>query len=240
MRYVISHIFHNESTLNFSFFTVSIQFAVNEFMKRHLISSNASKGLKDTRLSHTQFYISGAAAGIANSLLASPIEHVRIRLQTQTGETKLFNGPIDAVKKMHAGSGVKGIFRGIVPTLIREGHGMGAYFLAFEALVDRDIQKNKIERKDIPGWRLCLYGAGAGYAMWFTAYPIDVVKSKMQTDSLNPKEQQYKGTLDCFKQIYKANGIKGFFRGFTPTILRAAPVNACTFYTFELVIRYLN
>lgn len=76
--------------------------------------------------------------------------------------------------------------------------------------------------------------------MWFTSYPIDIVKSKMQTDSLNPKEQQYKGTLDCFKKIYQTNGIKGFFRGFTPTILRAAPVNACTFYTFELVLRYLG
>lgn len=209
-------------------------------MKRTFLAQNAANGHKDARLSHSQFYLSGAAAGIANSVLASPIEHVRIRLQTQTAAVKLYNGPIDAIKKMHAGSGIRGIFRGIVPTLIREGHGMGAYFLAFEALVDRDIKKNKIERKDIPGWRLCLYGAGAGYAMWFTAYPIDIVKSKLQTDSLNPKEQQYKGTLDCFRQIYQTNGIKGFFRGFTPTILRAAPVNACTFYTFELVIRYLG
>lgn len=134
-------------------------------MKRTFIARNAANGLEDTRLSHTQFYLSGAAAGIANGVLASPIEHIRIRLQTQTADVKLYNGPIDAVKKMHSGSGIKGVFRGIVPTMIREGHGMGAYFLAFEALVDHDCNSNKIERKDIPGWRLCLYGASAGYAV---------------------------------------------------------------------------
>ncbi|KAF5093304.1 hypothetical protein D0Z03_002472 [Geotrichum reessii] len=219
---------------------VSIQFSVNEFMKRTFISRNAAAGLENTGLTHGQFYAAGAAAGIANGFLASPIEHIRIRLQTQTGEIKTFNGPIDAVRKMYNGSGVRGVFRGITPTLIREGHGMGAYFLAFEALVDREIKTKRIERKDIPGWKLCLFGASAGYAMWFTSYPIDIVKSKMQTDALDPKNQQYKSMLDCFRKIYIQNGIKGFFKGFLPTILRAAPVNACTFYTFELVIRYLD
>lgn len=220
---------------------VSIQFGVNEFMKRTFNAQNAKNGKADSPLSHSQFYVSGMAAGIANGFLASPIEHIRIRLQTQTSTThKLYNGPIDTIKKIYAGSGVKGIFRGLVPTQIREGHGMGAYFLAFEALVEHDMSSNKIERKDIPGWRLCLYGACAGYAMWFTSYPIDVVKSKLQTDSLDPAKQQYKGMLDCFSKIYATNGIKGFFRGFVPTILRAAPVNACTFFTFELTIRYLG
>lgn len=134
-------------------------------MKRAFIARNAAKGLEDTRLSHSQFYASGVAAGIANGILASPIEHIRIRLQTQTAEVKLYNGPIDAIKKMYAGSGINGIFRGIFPTMIREGHGMGAYFLAFEALVDRDCKNNGISRKDIPGWRLCMYGACAGYAV---------------------------------------------------------------------------
>jgi solute carrier family 25 carnitine/acylcarnitine transporter 20/29 len=76
--------------------------------------------------------------------------------------------------------------------------------------------------------------------MWFTVYPIDVIKSKMQTDKLYASEQVYKSSVDCAKRILEQQGVKGFFRGFVPTLLRAAPVNACTFYTFELVIRYLG
>lgn len=207
---------------------VSIQFGVNEYMKRNVFSGS-------TLLSNAQYYQSGVAAGIANSFLASPIEHIRIRLQTQlTGKL----GPLDIIKKIYGQSGIPGIMKGLVPTAIREGHGMGMYFLTFEYLVKQDTLRNKIERKDIPGWRLCLYGASAGYALWFTVYPIDVVKSRLQTDSLsNP---QYKNMRDCIGKMYKANGVGGFFKGFAPTILRAAPANAATFYAFELTMRLLG
>lgn len=209
---------------------VSIQFGVNQAMQRFFQARNKP----GQGLSNGQFYLAGMAAGIANGILASPIEHVRIRLQTQVGN--VYAGPADAIRKMYSSSGVSGIFRGITPTLIREGHGMGAYFLAYEALVANE----GVPRTQIPGWKLCMFGAAAGYAMWFTSYPIDVVKSKMQTDSLLKSERLYNSTLDCIVKVWKANGIRGFFRGFLPTILRAAPVNACTFYTFELVSRQLG
>lgn len=219
---------------------VSIQFGVNEFMKRHYNAQNIARGLPaGTPLTNSQFYLSGVAAGVANGFLAGPIEHIRIRLQTQT-TVKLFDGPIDTIKKLHSAGGVRGIFRALVPTQLREGHGMGAYFLAFEALVDNDVRRNNIQRKDIPSWRLCTYGACAGYAMWLNVYPLDIIKSKLQTDALDPKKQQYKGMLDCAAKIYQQNGIKGFFRGFVPTLVRAAPVNACTFFVFEHTIRFLD
>jgi len=207
---------------------VSIQFGVNEYMKRNVF--NGSK-----HLTNAQYYMSGAAAGLANSVLASPIEHVRIRLQTQlTGNA----GPLDIIKRIYNTSGVSGIMKGLIPTALREGQGMGMYFLTFEYLVKRNTIQNKIQRKDIPGWKLCLYGATAGYAMWMTVYPFDIVKSRLQTDSLT--KPQIKSIPDCVAKIYKANGIGGFFKGFTPTILRAAPANAATFYAFELTMRLLG
>lgn len=207
---------------------VSIQFSVNEYMKRNVFSGSA-------HLNNSQYYLSGVASGLANSVLASPIEHVRIRLQTQlTGNL----GPLDIIKKIYSNNGVSGLMRGLIPTAVREGHGMGMYFLTFEYLVKRDTLKNKIQRKEIPGWRLCLYGAAAGYAMWFTVYPADIVKSRLQTDNLTNPE--YKSLKDCIGKIYKANGVGGFFKGFAPTILRAAPANAATFYAFELTMRLLG
>lgn len=163
-----------------------------------------------------------------------------IRLQVQTADNKLFHGPIDCIKKMYGAGGIQGIYRGIMPTLVRESHGMGMYFLTFEALVKREMALKDCQRKDIPGWKLCMYGAGAGYGMWTTAYPIDVIKSKMQTDSIFPAERKYKNSFDCAKQIMREQGVKGFFRGFGPTMLRAAPVNACTFYAFELACRAMG
>ncbi|KAK9488291.1 mitochondrial carrier domain-containing protein [Lipomyces starkeyi] len=219
---------------------VSVQFGVFEGMKRFFSKQNISNG-KTEGLTYAQYYFAGSISGLANSILACPIEHIRIRLQTQTASApKQFSGPMDVIRKVQQSSGITGIFRGLTPTLLREGHGMGVYFLTYEYLVNRDMATNKIERKDIPGWRLCVYGGCAGYGVWLSAYPFDVIKSKMQTDSIDATKRQFNSTIDCARKTLQASGVKGFFRGFVPTILRAAPVNASTFYAFELAMRAIG
>ncbi|KAL3228995.1 Mitochondrial glycine transporter YMC1 [Nakaseomyces bracarensis] len=213
---------------------VSIQFGVNEAMKRFFHSRNSDHS---ATLSLPQYYMCGVTGGFANSVLASPIEHVRIRLQTQTtsGPNAEFKGPIDTIKKLR---NQKSLMRGFVPTLLREGHGCGTYFLAYEALVARQINSG-IQRTDIPPWKLCLFGAFSGTALWLTVYPIDVIKSVMQTDKLG--EPQFgKNFIQVAKTLYKKQGLGAFFKGFGPTMLRAAPANGATFATFELAMRMLG
>lgn len=105
---------------------VSIQFGMNEFMKRTFTDRNKAAGLASTELTNSQFFMSGAAAGVANGVLAAPIEQIRIRLQTQTAGSPLqFSGPLDCIRQIYQASGVSGIGRAMTPTLIREGLGMG-------------------------------------------------------------------------------------------------------------------
>lgn len=213
---------------------VSLQFGVNEAMKRFFHSRNTTDS---AILSLPQYYMCGLTGGITNSFLASPIEHVRIRLQTQTGSGQAaeFKGPVDCIKKLRS---QKGLMRGLTPTLIREGHGCGTYFLVYEALVAREINKG-FKRTDIPAWKLCSFGALAGTTLWMMVYPIDVIKSVMQTDNLNnPKFG--KSIPVVARQIYARHGMSGFLKGFGPTILRAAPANGATFATFELAMRLLG
>lgn len=212
---------------------VSVQFSVNEFMKRHY---NRSTGQALTLL---EYFNCGAVAGFANGFLASPIEHIRIRLQTQTGNTKQFAGPIDCIRKVNQLSGIGGVFKGLTPTLARESIGMGIYFASYEALVARSLSLKQYEnRVDIPGWKLCLYGGLSGYALWTAVYPVDIVKSKLQTDSLT--RPAYSGSISVAKDIFRKAGLKGFYKGFIPTILRAAPANGATFAAFEMTMRMIN
>ncbi|KAH3677228.1 hypothetical protein WICMUC_001809 [Wickerhamomyces mucosus] len=207
---------------------VSTQFAANEYMKRVVFKN-------EKHLTSFQYYISGSVAGLANTFLAAPIEHIRSRLQTQISG-KL--GPLDVIKQVYAKGGIPLLMRGFIPAGVREAHGMGLYFLTFEWLVKREMINNNIERKEISSYKLCLFGALAGYSMWFTSYPIDFVKSRLQTDNL--ESPKYKGSLDVIKDVWKNQGPKGFFRGFLPTILRAGPANAATFCAFELTMRLIG
>jgi solute carrier family 25 carnitine/acylcarnitine transporter 20/29 len=164
--------------------------------------------------------------------MASPIEHIRIRLQTQPhGAARLYNGPIDCVKKLVAHEGVfKGLYRGTGVTWFREAQAYGVWFTAFEFMMNQDAKRNNIERKEIPTWKIALYGGLAGEALWLGSYPFDVIKSKMQSDGFGA-EQKYKSMRDTFAQTWRGEGMRGFWRGLGPTLLRAMPVSAGTFAT---------
>ncbi|KAI8332778.1 mitochondrial carrier domain-containing protein [Blakeslea trispora] len=214
---------------------VSIQFVVLEAMKRHFNSKNSIQG----HLSNSQLYLAGAASGVANSFVSGPVEHIRTRLQVQTGTG--FSGPIDCIRQIYRSHGISGIYKGQGITMAREFQGYGAYFLAYEYLV-QDAMKasNLTKRSDLPTWKVCAFGAAAGYAMWLTIYPMDATKSKLQTDGFTPETKQYNSALDCARKTFAKEGVAGFFRGIGPCLLRAAPVNAVTFMGFEMAMRVLS
>ncbi|KAK5685826.1 carrier protein ymc1 [Elasticomyces elasticus] len=225
---------------------VSVQFGAFNYARRAFEAQNASKSslpgaVAPSTLSYGQYYAAGAFAGVANTVLSSPIEHIRIRLQTQPhGAGRLYSGPLDCISKLSRSPSVPlGLYRGTAVTFLREAQAYGFWFLAFEYLMQSDVTRNKITRKDIPTWKIALYGGLAGEALWISSYPFDVVKSKMQTDGFGEK-QRYKSMRDAFAQTFRQEGLGGFWRGIGPTLLRALPVSAGTFATVEMVMRAIT
>jgi solute carrier family 25 carnitine/acylcarnitine transporter 20/29 len=220
---------------------VSVQFGAFHEARRRFEARNTAKNPLSPGLSYGQYYAAGAFAGVANSVISGPIEHVRIRLQTQPhGAARLYSGPLDCVRKLSAHEGVlKGLYRGEAVTVLREAQAYGVWFLAYEYMMNADAARNKIDRKEIPSYKIAFYGGLAGEALWLASYPFDVVKSKMQSDGFGDK-QRYKGMNDCFKQTFRAEGLRGFWKGIGPTLLRAMPVSAGTFAVAEMTMRAIN
>ena len=123
-------------------------------------------------------------------------------------------------------------------TILREAQAYGVWFLTFEYLMNNDMQRNSCSRESISSPKVALYGGLAGEALWIASYPFDVVKSKMQSDGFG-KDQKFKSMRDCFAQIWKREGMAGFWRGIGPTLARAMPVSAGTFVVAEGTLRLL-
>lgn len=134
----------------------------------------------DGALSAGQLLVAGSLAGLANSVVSGPVEHIRIRLQTQSDKNRLYAGPGDALKKIVASHGVAGLYKvrgcarhvladaraqGQVATLWREGIGYAAYFLTYEKLMEREMRVHNVKREDVSGAKAVLFGATAGYAV---------------------------------------------------------------------------
>ncbi|KAJ8918543.1 hypothetical protein NQ315_013048 [Exocentrus adspersus] len=173
----------------------------------------------------------GAAAGLAQSFICSPVELAKSRLQISDSSGK---GPVDCLRKIYALEGIKGVFRGLGITAGREIPAFATYFFTYELLTRSE------NNLPISTWSMLLAGGFAGVASWTVTYPIDTIKSKMQVDGALSSTTQYKNSYDCLKQTLKSGGVPSLFRGLTPTILRAFPVNAVTFTVVTWTMRILN
>ncbi|KAK5081327.1 carrier protein ymc1 [Lithohypha guttulata] len=184
---------------------VSVQFGGFHYARRAFEERNLKSHGKPG-LSYSQYYAAGAFAGITNTVLSSPIEH-----------------------KLSAHGGLlKGLYRGTAVTFLREAQAYGVWFLTFEYLMNADAARNNISRSEISTPKIALYGGLAGEMLWISSYPFDVIKSKMQTDGFGT-EQRYKTMRDAFAQTWATGGMRGFWRGIVPTLVRAMPVSAGTF-----------
>ena len=209
-----------------------MQFGAFHEARRRLEALNKKK-YADPALSYGQYYLAGGFAGITNSVLSGPIEHVRIRMQTQPhGAGRLYNGPLDCIRKLSSYEGVlRGVYRGQAVTYFREIQAYGMWFLTFEYLMNQDAKRNNAKREEIPSVKVAAYGGVAGEALWLSSYPFDVVKSKMQCDGFGA-ERQFSSMRDCFKKTFAVEGLGGFWKGIGPTCLRAMPVSAGTFAVY--------
>ncbi|GAA5873063.1 hypothetical protein JCM16303_006929 [Sporobolomyces ruberrimus] len=221
---------------------VSLQFAGLQAAKRFFVSRNSAKGQASPEtLTPFQHYLAGAFAGIGNSVASGPVEHIRIRLQTQ--QDGRYSGPVDAIRKIYRSDGFRGVYQGQGATLAREAHGYGVYFAVYELLVANEVRSKGFKSRDeLNLGKSALFGAAAGWGMWLLNFPLDVLKSRIQTDAFpsHGTRKYPRGMRDAVPALYKEGGTGAFFRGLAPTMIRSPFVNSVTFVVFELVMRLLK
>ena len=188
----------------------------------------------------------GAIAGLCQTPVASVVELVKTRLQVQgKGERRsarqsalTFAGPIDCLRKIYQKEGIRrGVFRGLVATVLRDTYSFASYFPTYE-FVCRLAPTGESSHWILSGVVTLVGGGLAGCVAWLVSYPFDVVKSRLQADGVD--KVRYSGLLDCFRKSYQAEGISVFGKGLGSALVRAFPVNAATFTAVEMYRYLLN
>ena len=162
---------------------VSIQFGVLEAAKRTLVQRREAAG-QSTELSIADIAGCGSLSGLATAFISAPVEHVRIRMQVQgaSGAGPQYKGSVDAFSSILRTHGLTKLFQGFGATVARETLGYAGYFSTYE-LTKRALMGPEGEAGLGLGHFL-FAGSVAGFGMWMPMYPLDVIKSKMQTDTL--------------------------------------------------------
>jgi solute carrier family 25 carnitine/acylcarnitine transporter 20/29 len=207
-------------------------------------------------LSTTDQLLVALAASAAVSLVATPTELLKCRLQAQgdprlaaerlrsaaasasSSNAVLFRGPLDVARHVlkHERPNFlpfSGLYKGLFATFTRESLGNVAMFGAYDHVRQHLAKRRGLQSvDDLPSSDALIAGGIGGTCFWFAAFPSDLIKSKLQTEPYDTPK--YRGFCDCgVRTVRDEGGLRALWRGFSPALLRSFPANAVCFWGFE-------
>ncbi|BFZ62294.1 mitochondrial ornithine carrier protein [Saitoella coloradoensis] len=141
-------------------------------------------------------------------------------------------GPLALIKEIYREAGLKGFFRGQTGTFLRETGGSAAWFGMNEyikQLFRNSSSPTGTRRTTNTTSETLIAGACAGVSYNFSLFPADTIKSRMQT-STKKEGETFVGVA---RDIWRASGVRGFYRGCGITVARSAPSSALIFFVYE-------
>lgn len=179
-------------------------------------------------------FVAGSTAGLVQSLICSPMELAKTRLQLQSEKSggQFFRGPVDCLRYVAKTEGIRGVFKGLGITALRDVPGFSSYFVSYELMM---------RMKENPGMFYTLMAGGlAGVISWIIVIPVDVIKSRLQADGVNGGAKMYTSVSDCWRKSYNQEGWSFLTRGLGSTLIRAFPMNAVCFLVVSSVMKHFG
>lgn len=192
----------------------ALNFALKDTLKNIFPKYNSEKNF------YKFFFINCLSGGLAGSISLSilhPIDVVRTRLATDNKKgdgIRKFNGTNDCFKKLFLNEGgVKGLYPGLVVSIVGIFQYRALYFGGYDSFKGRYMTaKNSFFEKWAAAQVITIIAG-------FLCYPLDTVKRRIIIQS-GEVQKKYRNSFHCLSIMYGEEGFKGYFKGFSPNILR--------------------
>ncbi|KAK0271243.1 hypothetical protein LTR91_019329 [Friedmanniomyces endolithicus] len=195
-------------------------------------------GNPDGTISGPMTVVSGFLAGTTESVVAvTPFESIKTQLIDDRKRAQpRMRGFLHGSALIFREQGVRGFFKGFVPTTARQAANSAVRFSSYTSL------KQLAQSYVAPGERLgslATFGIGgvAGTITVYATQPIDVVKTRMQ--SLDAKGL-YKNSFDCAVKIWREEGVRTFWSGSVPRLGRLVFSGGIVFAMYEKTMELLD
>ncbi|KAG2235035.1 mitochondrial carrier domain-containing protein [Thamnidium elegans] len=167
----------------------------------------------------------GGLARTMSALVVSPLELFRTRMQSAEGING-FGDVWKGVSRMVQIEGPRALWRGLLPTMLRDVPFSGIYWMGYERIKHRLSERNNLSHFQTS----FIAGASSGMIAAIITTPFDVVKTRRQVSS-DAREARVGYIL---KSIMAKDGASGFFRGVVPRAVKVAPACAIMISSYEM------
>ncbi|PWA34058.1 substrate carrier protein [Artemisia annua] len=192
--------------------------------------------------------LAGSLSGGTAVLFTYPLDLVRTKLAYQVVDTpklnikgaivrdQAFRGIKDCFLRTYKEAGMRGLYRGVAPSLYGIFPYSGLKFYFYEEMkshVPDDYKKNIMVK--------LACGSIAGLLGQTFTYPLDVVRRQMQVQRLrSSNSQQLKGTMGTLILIVQKEGWKHLFSGLSINYMKVVPSVAIGFTVYDTMKMYLR
>ncbi|KAI9733332.1 MAG: hypothetical protein M1834_003416 [Cirrosporium novae-zelandiae] len=196
-----------------------------------------------------------ACAGIVTGTATNPIWLVKTRLQLDKSKAEKLGGDThlnrqyrnswDCIQQTVRGEGVRGLYRGLSASYlgVSESTLQWVLYEQMKMYLRRREENLVTSGRDRTPWDNTVNWTGkvgaAGTAKLFAAvvtYPHEVVRTRLRQAPMENGRLKYYGLVQCFKTIWKEEGLVGLYGGLTPHLLRVVPSAAIMFGMYEVIL----
>ncbi|CAF2190845.1 hypothetical protein HID58_027390 [Brassica napus] len=197
-----------------------------------------SKSIRDTICNAG----AGAAAGAIAATFVCPLDVIKTRLQVHgLPETRRGSVIITSLGNILKKEGVRGMYRGLSPTIIALLPNWAVYFSVYGKL--KDLLQSSDGKLSIGANMVAAAGAGASTSI--ATNPLWVVKTRLMasfflllTQGMRPDVVPYKSMLSAFSRIFREEGFRGLYSGVIPSLVGVSHV-AIQFPVYEKIKQYM-
>ncbi|CAI0557155.1 unnamed protein product [Linum tenue] len=184
----------------------------------------------------------GAAAGAIAATFMCPLDVIKTRLQVHglpvsahsSGRGSAIVTILQSIVKTE---GLRGIYRGLSPTILAILPNWAVYFTVYEKLKGL-LLTNGDESGQLTVGRNMIAAAGAGAATSIATNPLWVVKTRLQTQGMRPGVVPYTSIFSALRRITYEEGLRGLYSGILPSLAGISHV-AIQFPAYEKIKSYM-
>ncbi|KAL4853316.1 Mitochondrial glycine transporter [Chlorella vulgaris] len=174
--------------------------------------------------------ISGSVSGALVSACVQPLDVIRTRIQADMTHG-VVRGTMQTMHVILAEGGIRTLWKGTQPTVIRLGLGAGLHFFFLETIKPMFEKRQPDGSMGMSAVGAMVTGGLSRTLAAVAACPFTIIKTRMEYSGAGG--HAYTGTLQALSSIWRTEGVRGMYAGLAPTALSQAPFSALyyLFYT---------
>ncbi|KAK8100936.1 uncharacterized protein PG998_007659 [Apiospora kogelbergensis] len=228
------------SWASFFFFKARIEGVIGYMKSSASDEATGGSGNDGANLIASDYFVASGLAGVGVQVLTNPIWVLKVRmLASDRGAAGAYPSMLKGAAQLWQEEGLRGFYRGLGISLLGVTHG-AVQFAVYDSTKRMYFARQRLRQLDdvtapsrLSNEATVVLSSTSKLIAGAVTYPYQAIRSRLQTYDA---DQKYgRGIMGVVKRTWTEEGLRGFYRGIVPGVIRVLPATWVTFLVYENV-----